>query len=118
MAHTALVSRNLTLTHAWLQNSTNTSISRFAYPECNETRSWKDLAQTYKREADRPMFMSGSMGSAATADFKAWACFKGHACLYKVAPTAYTDAMCFKYHEKERTWHPWALRSELHECVV
>ena len=93
-----------------------TGASRFAYPECNETRSWKDLAQIYKPAADRFMFMSGSLGSSATADFKAWACFKGHACLYKVAPTAYTDAMCYKYHEKERTWHPWALRSEIQQC--
>ena len=104
-----------------LQSHTNTSqsqtnTSRFHYPECNETRSWQTIAETYK--SARSMFATGSMGALASADFKVWACFRGHPCLNKVAtgPSLYTDAMCYMYREKEGSWHPWSLMSEMPQC--
>ncbi len=64
------------------------------------------------------MFTTGSMGPLKSADFKVWACFKGHPCLHKVAagPSVYADAMCYMYHETEERWHAWALKSEVDQC--
>ena len=85
-------------------------VSRFNHPECSETRTWEELARTYK---DIPhMFSTGYLGSVKSADFQVWACFVGHPCLHKVAASSYTDAMCYKYHEREKTWYPWMLMSE------
>jgi hypothetical protein len=62
------------------------------------------------------MLKSGSLGDLATKDFKVWACFFGHACLEMVSSSS-TDAMCYKFHEEKQTWHPWALKSEIHQCT-
>ncbi len=86
--------------------------SRFAHPECNETRTWEQIAHTYKTAQE--LFFTGSLGPFAKDDFKVWACFKAHPCLSKVA--APHDAMCYKYHEVLENWHPWGLHSEIHMC--
>ncbi len=90
--------------------------SRFDHPECNETRSWEQIAHAYKDS--RSMLSTGSLGPLKTADFMVWVCFKGHPCLYKVlsGPSAGTDAMCYMYHETRQRWHAWALQSELQQC--
>ena len=88
--------------------------SRFAYAECNETRSWKDIAEAYKPAPY--LFESGSLGTFETDSFHVWACFWDHACLLKVAAAPGTDAMCYEYHETDKTWHAWALKSEIPVC--
>jgi hypothetical protein len=89
-------------------------ISRFDHSECNETRTWDDIARTYASAPD--MLMTGGLGSLASENFEVWACFRGHACLHRLVPFSYTDVMCYVYHEKEERWLPWALRSEMNSC--
>jgi hypothetical protein len=84
------------------------------HPECEEKRSWEEIAKVYK--AFPSMFSTGGLGSFATSEFRVWACFQSHSCLYKVAPASYTDFMCYMYHETTKTWFPWGLKSEIQQC--
>ncbi len=59
------------------------------------------------------MFHTGGLGSLETEDYDVWACFRSYPCLSKVAKT---DAMCYKYHEKQEVWHAWVLMSEMETC--
>ncbi len=90
--------------------------NRFDYPECEETRSWLNISRTYK--GTQGLFFTGGMGPSSTDAFRVWACFRSHPCLYKVAPGSYTDAMCYMYHEHDKSWHPWGLMSEVRHCSV
>jgi hypothetical protein len=89
--------------------------TRFAHPECRETRTWEEISSNYINA--RHMFETGSLGDSANNLFQVYACFWGHACLQKVTNTPYSDAMCYMYHEEENTWHPWALQSEIQQCT-
>jgi hypothetical protein len=90
------------------------SIWRFNHPECNETRTWEVIARTYKSS---PHLLSvGGLGDYSSTDFEAWACFHDHPCFHKVAQSAYTDAMCYVYHERTGSWYAWTLKSELSLC--
>ncbi len=98
----------------WLSSTTTT---RFSYPQCAETRTWVQLAHEYKD--DQKLLTTGGLGpSQRNAQFKTWACFKGHDCLFKLLKFPYTDAMCYVYHEIEKRWYPWALQSEISQLCI
>ncbi len=89
-------------------------MARFDYPECNETRTWEDIAQVYRLAPEK--FESGGLGFLETVDFHVWACFRDHPCLSRLAVVPMSDAMCYKYHEGQEAWHAWALLSEINMC--
>jgi hypothetical protein len=60
----------------------------------------------------RSLFSTGSLGQAYMPAFRVWACWKQHSCLFKV-PHSEGDAMCYVYHELEKVWLPWDLRSHI-----
>jgi hypothetical protein len=91
-----------------------TDSQRFSHPECEEKRSWKEIARTYKDM--QHMFETGSLGTFATKDLRVWGCFFDHTCL-KMLSTPATEAICYKFNEEKQTWHPWALKSEIHQCT-
>jgi hypothetical protein len=99
-------------------------VSRFHHPECQETRTWQEIAETY--ESMPHMFSSGSLGQLATDTYGVWACFKSHPCLHFLQQIASSselyldpavDAMCYLYHEEENTWQAWKLKSEPGVCL-
>ncbi len=93
---------------SWLSPAT---ALRFSHPECVENRTWKDIAANTRNE--KSMFTSGSLRKVYTPDhFHVWGCWKQHECLQRV-PHVDGDSMCYVYHEKEHTWLPWKLRSEM-----
>ncbi len=87
---------------------------RFEFPECEERRSWEELAEQYQDV--QHMFITGSLGLRKTENFEEYACFISHPCLLKVTPFPASDAMCYKYHEKEQRWYALGLMSEMNIC--
>jgi hypothetical protein len=90
-------------------------IERFNHAECQESRTWETIAEQY---ASTPwLFSSGGLGTAVTREFRVWACWQGHSCLSRIAGASQaSDAMCYVYHETQKTWLPWCLGHELSIC--
>jgi hypothetical protein len=87
-----------------------TSMLRFAFTECNETRSWEQISDIYNSTPE--MLTVGGLGTLTTDIFEVWTCFAGHDCLQRVVDASYTDAMCHVFDEELQKWYPWALDSE------
>jgi hypothetical protein len=87
-----------------------TSMLRFAFTNCNETRSWEQVSDIYKSKPE--MLTVGGLGTLRTDAFEVWACFSGHDCLQQVVEASYTDAMCYVFDEKFKKWYPWTHASE------
>ena len=98
----------------WLSTET---LRIFDFPECVETRTWEQISESMRDKTDD--FRSGTLRALTTLDFEAWACFKDHNCLTRVAHQS-GDYMCYVFHEKQHTWYPWGLSSEVinaHQCA-
>ncbi len=93
----------------WLSAATS---ARFRFPECVETRTWEDIAESAPDGAS--IFSSGGL-NYDHPDFGVWGCWKVHSCLSKV-PHEDGDAMCYVYHETEKKWFPWTLKSQTQHC--
>jgi hypothetical protein len=90
----------------WLSADT---LALFSHTECREMRTWEQLANDV---AGRHLFSTGSLGGGYGPAFHMWACWKQHPCLWRVAHTE-GDSMCFVYHEIDKAWIAWGLRSSL-----
>jgi hypothetical protein len=90
-------------------------IADFSFPECIENRTWVEVINTYTDQ--QHMLSTGGLGPMRGDGFSVWACFQAHACISKVKPAAaYTESMCYKYHDEREKWHPLGLKSELTFC--
>jgi hypothetical protein len=96
----------------WLSSTT---ISRFAYSECEEKRTWQQLGREYVNIPH--MFSMGGLGPLSTEEFDQWVCIRDHACLQKVKASE-QEFMCYVFHETENKWYPWALQSEIKQTCM
>jgi hypothetical protein len=93
----------------WLLDAT---VTRFAFPECIETRKWEQIAEEMQTNS---FFSTGHLSPQHLPYFEDWACWQEHSCLTRIQHAS-GDAMCYVYDEKDRKWLAWGLKSEVLHC--
>jgi hypothetical protein len=95
-------------------------VNRFySVDACKETRTWEQIARSQIPQYFKSGGIAGKMLPASVRrQWKVWACWKYHPCLYALADVEDEDYMCFAYNELDKTWHPWGTNRDMDKLIT